>query len=576
MVDEKKSPAILKSTGMRGTIHFGDRSSSRWAGWRPRLCVDTLVWGEAVYMAALLNAAFWRAANAAGAFAGKGSITTAISLFLIIVALNVLLIRPLCTRWTTRPILSVFLLVAVFASFFSDRYAVYFDVGMMRNILATDPAESRELLTAALLGHVLLYATLPLILIWGCVLRWPSKPRSLLRMLGSIVLALVLVVASALLGFKDVSALMRNHHELRYLVAPSNVLASLARIAAKDWKSRSDGPRQVIAADARLDGHATMTRPHVLVIVVGETVRAQNWGLNGYARQTTPQLAALDVVNYPDVTACGSSTEVSLPCMFSVHGRSSYDERQIRNSESLLHVLARTGVKVLWRDNQGGCKGVCEGLPFEFVRQSQDPELCTAQGCQDAILLAGLKTRLQAASGDTVVVLHQLGNHGPSYYLRYPESLRRFRPDCRNADLGECAREQVVNAYDNATLATDDLLARLISLLDSLQDRYTAMLYVSDHGESLGESNLYLHGLPYAIAPNTQIKVPMVAWVSPSMARWHGLDMQCVKKQAKRPASHDNLFHSVLGLMEVSTRAYERSKDVFGICATAPRGESVQ
>lgn len=210
------------------------------------------------------------------------------------------------------------------------------------------------------------------------------------------------------------------------------------------------------------------------------------------------------------------------------------------------------------------------------MRQSQDPELCTAQGCQDAILLAGLKTRLQAASGDTVVVLHQLGNHGPSYYLRYPESLRRFRPDCRNADLGECAREQVVNAYDNATLATDDLLARLISLLDSLQDRDTALLYVSDHGESLGESNLYLHGLPYAIAPNTQIKVPMVAWVSPSMARWHGLDMQCVKKQAKRPASHDNLFHSVLGLMEVSTRAYERSKDVFGICATAPRGESVQ
>ncbi|HAI93462.1 MAG TPA: phosphoethanolamine transferase [Xanthomonadaceae bacterium] len=549
------------------------RNSRRWC---PRLSVDILAWGLAIYVAVVLNTAFWRAAAAAGAFTGNGAITTAISLFLIIVALNVLLARPFCTRWTTRPVLSAFLLIAVFVSFFSDRYAVHFDVGMARNILATDPAESRELATTALLGHVLLYATLPLLLIWGSVLRWTSKRRSLLLALGSVALAVALVVASALLGFKDVSALMRNNPELRYLVAPSNILVSFGRIAAKKWQGRDAGPRQVVAADARLDGHAAVTRPHILVIVVGETIRAQNWGLNGYARQTTPQLATRNLVNYPDVTACGSSTEVSLPCMFSVHGRSSYDEQKIRNSESLLHVLARTGVKVLWRDNQGGCKGVCEGLPFESVNQSQDPALCTAQGCQDTVLLAGLKERLQAASGDTMVVLHQLGNHGPSYYLRYPESLRSFQPDCRNADLSECSREEVVNAYDNAILATDDLLARLIDLLGSLQDRDTAMLYISDHGESLGESNLYLHGLPYAIAPDTQIKVPMVAWISPSMASWRGLDMQCVKQQAARPASHDNLFHSVLGLMEVSTSAYERGKDVFGTCATATRGEAVR
>lgn len=547
-----------------------DRAASPRRYWRPRLSVDALAWALALYIALPLNTAFWRAAAAAGAFAGKGAAVTAISLLLIIVALNVVLVRPLCTRWTARPVLSAFLLVAVLAAFFSDHYAVHFDVGMARNILVTDPAESRELVTAALVGHVLCYAAAPLALIWLCVLDWPSRRRSLVRMLGSIALALVLVAASALLGFKDVSALMRNHRELRYLVAPANVLSSFSRIAVKDWRpGGASGPRRVVAADARLDGHATTTRPHVLVIVVGETVRAQNWGLNGYARQTTPQLAALDVVNYPDVTACGSSTEVSLPCMFSVRGRGSYDERQIRNSDSLLHVLARTGVQILWRDNQGGCKGVCEGLPFESVRRSQDRELCTAQGCQDVVLLAGLETRLQAASGDTVVVLHQLGNHGPSYYLRYPESLRRFRPDCRHADLGECGRREVVNAYDNAVLATDDLLARLIGLLGSLRDRDTALLYVSDHGESLGESNLYLHGLPYAVAPDTQMKVPMVVWISPSMARWRGLDMACVRRQAVRPASHDNLFHSVLGLMEVSTRAYARDKDVFAGCASA-------
>ncbi|PPT77547.1 phosphoethanolamine transferase [Xanthomonas arboricola pv. populi] len=558
--------AIFSSVLQRlRTRNRGDTEAT--PSWRPLLSADWLVWAVAMYTAAALNQAFWRATAATGAFSDHGGGESALSLALILVGINVLLVRPLCWKGATKPVLTVFLLAAVLTSFFSDRYSIYFDVSMARNILKTDAAEAGDLITSSLLLHVITYAIAPLVLIWSTRLRSPSILRSTVAMFGSIALALMLVIIAALISFKDVSALMRNNRELRHLVAPANVVVSITRIAAKEL-SVDTGPRRVVAPDARLVGHDPEPKPHVLVLVVGETVRASNWGLNGYARQTTPELAKLDVVNYPDVRACGSSTEVSLPCMFSAKGRASYNEDEIKRSDSLLHVLSRAGIQTLWRDNQGGCKDVCDGLPFEKVTPRNQIAACPNDDCGDLALLDGLEKRVRSSQEDMVIVLHQLGNHGPSYYLRYPERLRRFKPDCRSADLGDCTRPEVVNAYDNAILATDELVSRAIKMLASIDTVDSALLYVSDHGESLGESNLYLHGLPYAIAPDMQMKVPMAAWLSPGMVQWRGLNMQCVRQRALQPASHDNLFHSALGLMDVSTRAYSRELDLFGGCAS--------
>ncbi len=535
--------------------------------WRPLLSADWLVWAIAIYTVAALNQAFWRATAATGAFSDHGGWESALSLALILVGINVLLVRLFCWNSTTKLVLTVFLLAAVFTSFFSDRYSIYFDVSMARNILKTDSAEASDLLTSALLLHVITYATVPLALVWSTRIKGLSVLRSTAFMLGSIAGALMLVIIAALISFKDISALMRNNRELRHLVAPANIFVSITRIVAKEL-SADTGPRRVVAPDARLVGHDPEPKPHVLVLVVGETVRASNWGLNGYTRQTTPELAKLNVVNYPDVRACGSSTEVSLPCMFSAKGRASYNEDEIKRSDSLLHVLSRAGVETLWRDNQGGCKGVCDGLPFEKVTPRDQTAACPNDDCGDLALLDGLEKRVRSSQEDMVIVLHQLGNHGPSYYLRYPERLRHFKPDCRSADLGDCTRPEVINAYDNAILATDELVSRAIKMLASIDTVDSALLYVSDHGESLGESNLYLHGLPYAIAPDTQMKVPMTAWLSPGMVQWRGLNMQCVRQRASRPATHDNLFHSALGLMDVSTSVYSKKLDLFGGCAS--------
>lgn len=536
---------------------------------RPRVGPELLVWGVACYATLVLNVAFWRGVSATGALSGFDGAASRVCIALMLTAFNVILVRLLCTRWTIKPVLIGFVLVTAVLSYFSLQYGVHFDVGMVRNILETDAAESRQLLTGNMIWDVTRAAVLPSLILLYVQVAWRPLPSSLLRALGTIAIALVVLASAALAGFKDISPLMRNNRELRHLVAPGNLVTSFVRVASRDGQGPYRGPRTVLGPDARLaPGHRASQRPHVLVIVVGETVRAQNWGLNGYARQTTPRLAVEDVTNFSDVRACGSSTAVSLPCMFSAFGRSNYDEERIEKTESLLHVLARSGVDVSWRDNQGGCKGVCDGLPFESLRDQRDSALCTNEGCMDQILLKGLKQRITSSSGDVVIVLHQLGNHGPSYYLRYPQRLRKFRPDCRQPDIGECSEEEVVNAYDNAILATDEMVAVTIDLLKGITTHDSAMIYVSDHGESLGERNLYLHGMPYAIAPDTQMRVPMLTWLSEGMVRWRGLNRACLEQRARKRASHDNLFHSVLGLMQVESTVYDPRKDVFAGCSS--------
>ncbi|MER2021344.1 MULTISPECIES: phosphoethanolamine transferase [Stenotrophomonas] len=533
----------------------------------PQLGISTLIIVVALYFTLFLNNAFFAEVIAKSGVDGAARALLLLSTAAILTSLNVLFLGLLCTRWTVKPVVSLLLVVSAAAAYNSDNYSVYFDASMVRNVLKTDSAEAGELLTWGFFLAVLMKGVFPAVVACTVRIRRPSSLAS--AVLARVLLlgvSVVVITGAAFASFDNLSSLMRNHKPVRYLATPGNYLASIAKVVREQTRAER-GPIQVVGPDARMKPHPPGAKPHFLVIVVGETVRAQNWGLNGYSRQTTPQLAASDVVNFSDVTACGSNTEVSVPCMFSVYGRRDYDRDKIRGSESLLHVLERAGIKTLWRDNQTGCKGVCADLAFESFRVPIKDGLCDDQACRDEIMLRGLHDAIDDNPGDVVVVLHQLGNHGPSYYKRYPEGLRRFTPDCRNADLGKCTRQQIVNAYDNAVLATDDFLGKAIRMLEQDQSHDTGLIYVSDHGESLGEANVYLHGLPYAIAPDTQIKVPMVMWMSEGMKSSNNLDLQCVRDRSKRPASHDNLFHSVLGLMQVRTKSLDESLNLFSGCS---------
>ena len=539
---------------------------------RPQISVELLSVATSAYCAIAFNEAFWTAIQKTGVTTNPNGDWVVGSLYIAMIALHAMFLALILNKWTAKPVVSVLLIMTAGASYFSQRYAVHFDPEMVRNVLRTDALEASELMTPELLWSVLINGLIPAVMIWFLRIRSFGLGRALVRRALFLAGTAGVSAAALLISFQDVSSLMRNNKGLRYLVTPGNFIVSSASVLFEEAGNQR-GPRRVIASDARMTKHAPGTKPHFLVIVVGETVRAQNWGMSGYVRQTTPQLAVMDVVNFTDVTACGSNTEVSVPCMFSLHGRRNYDRDAIRDSESLLHVLERSGVKTLWRDNQTGCKGVCDGLAFESYREPRENVLCDDQTCRDEIKLQGLHEAIEESPGDVVVVLHQLGNHGPSYYKRYPPSLRVFRPDCTSADLGDCTQAEIVNAYDNAVLATDDFLARTIRMLADDKSHDTAMLYVSDHGESLGEGNLYLHGLPYAIAPQTQTRVPMVVWLAAGMRDYLGIDAHCLKDRATGPTSHDNLFHSVLGLMQVESSSYDARLDVFQSCMPKARKE---
>ncbi|GAA5075253.1 phosphoethanolamine transferase [Lysobacter panacisoli] len=532
---------------------------------RPEITVERLAIIASGFFTVFCNVAFFRAVAATGTLSGWSGAMTGVALAVMIAALNVVLLCLLLNRWSAKPVLTVLLLVTAVATHFMGQYTVYLDPDMLRNILHTDGKESGELISFGVLPPLLWLGVVPSLMVWRVKLRARPPMRAVAVRIAWVAVASVVAVGAALSSFQNISALMRNHHEVRHLITPGNYLVSLGRVVLDDQADRNR-PRMPVGTNAHVVGRAPGTKPRLLVLVVGETVRAQNWGLNGYARQTTPQLHDIDPVNFPHVTSCGSATEVSVPCMFSPYGRAHYDEERIKHSESLLHVLEHAGIRTLWRDNQTGCKGVCEGLAYQSFEHAQDPQSCDAEGCLDEVMLDGLAEEVAQRPGDMVVVLHQLGNHGPSYYKRYPARLRRFVPACGTAELGRCSREEIVNAYDNAVMYTDEFLARTIRSLAARTDRDTALIYVSDHGESLGENGLYLHGVPYAIAPDTQTRVPMVMWLSSGFAADRGVDLDCMKRESSAPASHDNLFHSVLGLMQVSTPEYDPTLDLFGRC----------
>jgi lipid A ethanolaminephosphotransferase len=533
-----------------------------WVRLRPEISSETLILSCSVFFGLFYNSAFWSGAVQQPLQQWKWTL----SLLLIVTAAHALLLGLMVWRWSAKPLLSVLLVLSALAAHYMNAYGVYLDADMVRNVLHTDLQESREILSPDLLLPLLL-ALVPVTLLWRLRLRRKPPLRALLDRTRFLLIVVAVGIAGVLLSTQELSSFLRNHREVRYLVTPANILVSTTKVVLEQPPGRN-APRLPVGLDAVSRHVPAGTKPRLLVLVVGETARAQNWGLNGYERQTTPQLGQLPVINFPDVAACGSSTEVSLPCMFSTLGRENYDEKQIRSQQSLLHVLDHAGVATLWRDNQSGCKGVCDGLPSKTMGISDSSELCNGSRCLDEVLLKGLEPQLSAANGDMVVVLHQLGNHGPNYFDRYPAAFRRFMPVCETPELGKCSREQIVNAYDNALLYTDHFLTRTIALLGQQQRFDTAMIYLSDHGESLGEKGLYLHGMPYSIAPREQLRVPMVAWFSPGFLHQAHLDSACLRQRAADKYSHNNLFDSVLGLMDVQTAVYRRDRDLFAACRT--------
>ena len=546
---------------------------------RIRARIEELLLAAAVFWLLAGNQPFLHDALQGRSLQSTDGLQLAATLVLAVVALHVLLLGLVAQRHTVKPLLALLTLVTALAAWFTSRYGVVLDPTMLRNVVHTDVAEASELLGWPLFVHLALYAAAPLALLALVEVQPHPSWRDAVQARAALLLGAAAVLALSLLAsYQPLASMMRTHKELRYRVTPANVLWSVGAVAAAELRGAAQ-PRQPIGTDARPGpAQRARQRPLVLVLVVGETARAANWGLAGYARDTTPRLRQLPVLDFGAVQACGTNTETSVPCLFAPVGRRDYDEARIRSQESLLHVLARAGVAVHWRDNQSGCKGVCDGLPGDRPTPASAPGLCEGERCLDEALVHDIDDRLVQLGGTPstqVWVLHMLGNHGPAYFRRHPPPFTAYEPECRDEDLGRCSPQAIVNAYDNALRYTDEVLARTIERLAAHAGQVdSALLYVSDHGESLGEHGLYLHGLPYAIAPDVQKQVPMLFWASSGFEPAAGLQAGCLMGPLAQRAraggvAHDHIFHTVLGLLDVQTALHEPSLDLVVGCRAA-------
>jgi len=538
----------------------------------PRPHPIILVWAAAFFFTTIGNIALWKSLWGLIDLNSLRSVLFLASLPVVLFCLFNLMLTPLLALpFLRRPLLVLLVVVSAACSYFMLHYNVLIDRSMVQNVFETNQAELNAYLSLPLLLTLLALGVLPAAGL--ALVRTTSGAgsiRSLLVWPVSVLASLLVLLAIGFAFYKDYSSLLRNNRHIRDQVLPLNVVRHTHGYLKGLYSTRQQ-PLRAIGMDAQ---RAPGPRPKLVILVVGETARSQNFQLNGYPRATNPRLSRKEgVISFNDVSSCGTATAISVPCMFSQMTRGQYDDVRAATEENVLDILQRTGISVLWRNNNnGGCKGVCERVPTEDMPALKVAGQCVnADGtCYDGVLLHQLGARIDAINGDALIVLHQLGSHGPTYFERYPAASRAFSPTCDSNQIQHCSNEALVNTYDNTLVHTDHLLGKAIDLLQGYADqRDVALIYVSDHGESLGERGMYLHGTPYFIAPREQTQVPMVIWFSPEFSRNAGLDLACMRGNAlHRAYSHDNVFHSLLGLFGVSSTVYQRDLDVFAGCRT--------
>lgn len=457
-----------------------------------------------------------------------------------------------------------FIFISASASYFSDKYGIIFEETVIKSVFETTYGEATQYLNIHLVFWNVFFLILSAAFVFFIQIEKKSLYRRAIECTKIFSFALIVLLVLATLFYKDYASFLRNNRQVRHLINPVSPLVQ----TVKYWKNRNFPKTDAFVAiggDAQLKKFRGKKKK-LVVFVLGETARSDHFSLNGYKRNpTTPELERLPVVSIANASSCGTATAVSVPCIFSDLGRQNFEGETAGYRGNLLDVVEQAGYKVTWIDNNSGCQGVCKRVVEIDLTRFKNPELCPGATCYDGILVNALK-EIAADPQDQFIVLHMLGSHGPSYYMRYPEEYKKFVPSCETSELSRCSREEVVNAYDNTIYYTDKVLKDVISYLGTMAaERDTAMVYVSDHGESLGENGIYLHSLPYFLAPQEQKQIPMIFWFS------EGFRKQKLKGALAEPESelctfsHDFVFSTMLDILDIETTEYEPDLDLLRI-----------
>jgi lipid A ethanolaminephosphotransferase len=482
-----------------------------------------------------------------------------------------LVLQLLCWHRSAKAMACVLILVTGLSAYFVNQLGVNINTDQMQNVMQTDVHEALDLLSWPFLLWLCKTVVLPLAIIGLIELQPPPSLKSLwLDKILSSLLALSLVTLGLFAFYSQYAPIFRENRQLKAQISPLNIISSAWSYSQQQFKSQNL-PLIPYGEDAHQRPQNPAHAAKIMLLIVGETARAQDFSLNGYAKPTNPELSQLDIINFTQASSCGTQTSVSVPCMFSGMPREDYDPELAAHREGLLDIAQRAGYQVTWIDNNSGCKGTCDRIKHYISIQDQPRyrAWCQQGECSDAALVVALNDYLTSLKHtvlkqNQLIVLHQIGSHGPAYYKRYPAEFAKFSPTCQTNNIQNCDHQSLVNTYDNTLLYTDHIIASSIRLLQQ-QQLPASVLYLSDHGESTGESGLYLHGTPYFMAPKEQTHIPMLAWFSASWPDQQQI-RSCLSQQQHAAVGQDNLFATVLHLLAIDSRVINPQFDLLAQC----------
>ena len=523
----------------------------------------------AIWLGVFLNIAFFEKIRMLTPYNGvKAGLFVVASIIIVVAAYN-FIFQFFNWKWTAKPLAIALVFIGGFAAYAVNTLGVLITSDQIQNLMQTDIAEARDTWSWHLLTWTLGMTVVPIIVILMMKIKPEPIIRQLLHKLIALVVSLAMVLGLLFVFYVDFAAIFRENRDLKGMISPQNMIASFASYYKKK-APKENLPLVVYGEDAVLQKAQATSLPKLMVLVVGETARAENFSLNGYGKNTNPKLAQQDILNFSQVSSCGTATAVSVPCMFSGMPRKQYEERLASHREGLLDIAQRAGYQVTWIDNNSGCKGTCDRVNQFKIPEPLQQKWCKDKECFDDILIDSFKAYLATIPQDDnrprLIVLHQMGSHGPAYYKRVPAQFKVFKPTCDTNAIQGCSRDALLNSYDNTLLYTDYVLDSLIETLKNTTKYQTALWYLSDHGESTGESGMYLHGAPYAIAPTQQTHIPMLMWFSTVWQHQAKQQIKCLAQQGRKELSQDNLFPTMLSLLDVKSKVIDPNNDMLAAC----------
>ncbi|MEW7120508.1 phosphoethanolamine transferase [Acinetobacter nosocomialis] len=524
----------------------------------------------AIWLGAILNFGFYKKVHLLTPYLGIKATFFLAATVVIVVATYYAALQILNWKWTAKIFAILLVFIGGFSSYFVNTLGVIISPDQIQNIAQTDVAEATDLLSLRFGLWTIFFVILPIFLITQVKLKSERILPLLLKKVLSIALAFAVVGGLLFAYYVDFAAIFREHRDLKGMISPQNTLSSVMSYYRKK-APKKNLPLVKYGEDAHQVQQTQKDLPKLMVLVVGETARAESFSLNGYAKNTNPELSKQDILNFSQVSSCGTATAVSVPCMFSGMPRADYDEQLASHREGLLDIAKRAGYQVTWIDNNSGCKGACDRVEQYQIPEDLKQKWCKDGECLDGILIDSLKQYLASIPKDDkrprLVVLHQMGSHGPAYYKRAPEGYQPFKPTCDTNAIQGCSPAELLNSYDNTIVYTDHVLSQMINTLKEVSNYQTGLWYLSDHGESTGEHGMYLHGSPYSIAPSQQTHIPMIMWFSDGWKQHNLAQVNCLNQQTKQKLSQDNLFPSLLSLLDVQTQVINPQLDMLHSCA---------